>query len=132
MTIHGHMPPDADIEAILADPGGACPDCVRIVIEGFRAEVERLRAELATVRREAHRDRLAANGAIDRIDQLAGERNQAEADVSRAEAERDRLAEQVKQLQALTQDEDGNVLPPESELPVGVLYGVLYGTEAGQ
>ena len=41
----GHMAPDADIEAILADPGGACPDCVRIVIEGFRDEVERLRAE---------------------------------------------------------------------------------------
>src|SRR5690606_9245456 len=40
-----HLPPDADIETILADPGGACPDCVRIVIEGFRAEVERLRAE---------------------------------------------------------------------------------------
>lgn len=44
MTIHGHMPPAADIETILADPGGACPGCVRIVIEGFRAEVERLRA----------------------------------------------------------------------------------------
>lgn len=41
----GHMVPDADIETILADPGGACPGCVRIVIEGFRAEVEQLRAE---------------------------------------------------------------------------------------
>jgi len=37
--------PDADIETILADPGGVCPGCVRIVIEGFRAEVEQLRAE---------------------------------------------------------------------------------------
>src|SRR5690606_4249490 len=45
IPIHGHMPPDADIETILADPGGACPGCVRIVIEGFRAEVKRLRAE---------------------------------------------------------------------------------------
>lgn len=44
-------------------------------------------------------------------------------------AERDRLAEQVQQLRDLTQDEDGNVLPPESELPVGVFYGVLYGAE---
>lgn len=43
----GHMVPDADIEAILADPGGVCPGCVRIVIEGFRAEVGRLRAERA-------------------------------------------------------------------------------------
>src|SRR5690606_24368220 len=41
----GHMVPDADIETILADPGGACPGCVRIVIEGLRAEVEQLRAE---------------------------------------------------------------------------------------
>lgn len=42
----GYMPPDADIETILADPGGACPDCVRIVIEGLRAEVKRLCKEL--------------------------------------------------------------------------------------
>ncbi|MGV2383713.1 MAG UNVERIFIED_CONTAM: hypothetical protein LOD86_00380 [Thermobifida fusca] len=42
----GHMVPDADIETILADPGGVCPGCVRIVIGGFRAEVERLRKEL--------------------------------------------------------------------------------------
>ena len=48
----GHMPPDADIETILADPGGACPGCVRIVIEGFRAEVERLRKELGQARAE--------------------------------------------------------------------------------
>lgn len=47
----GHMPPDADIETILADPSGACPGCVRIVIEGLRAEVERLRKELDQVRR---------------------------------------------------------------------------------
>ena len=97
----GHMPPDADIETILADPGGACPDCVRIVIEGLRAEVKRLRKELATVRREAHRDRLVANGAIDRIDQLAGERNQAEADVSRAEAERDAARVGMEKLRDL-------------------------------
>lgn len=30
--IHGHMPPALDIEAVLADPDGACPDCIRLVI----------------------------------------------------------------------------------------------------
>src|SRR5690606_41338727 len=40
-----HLPPDADIETILADPGGACPDCARIVIAGVRPAAQRLRAE---------------------------------------------------------------------------------------
>lgn len=74
------------------------------------AEVERLRAELARwdghdavtatlvqqaeterdeAHRTAHRDRLAAQGAVDRIEQLTGERDQAERDVDRLTSERD-------------------------------------------
>lgn len=47
-----------------------------------------------------------------------------------AEAKVERLATQMRQLKALTHDTDGNLLPPESELPVGVFYGVLYGESA--
>src|SRR5690606_37638445 len=95
MTILGHMPPAADIETILADPGGACPDCVRIVIEGFRAEVERLRTELdeTTAARdgdlvrqlaEAWRERDAARAEVERL--------RVELATVRREAHRDRLA----------------------------------------
>lgn len=88
------------------------------LVRGPRAEVERLRAELDTDRQAL--DRAAADHAQLRVEQVE------------TRHDRDRLAEQVKQLRALTQDEDGNVLPPESELPVGVFYGVLYGAEGDQ
>ncbi|MGI5414295.1 hypothetical protein [Actinomadura luteofluorescens] len=48
-------------------------------------------------------------------------------DAHKAEAEQSRAT--LDGLRALTQDEDGNLLPPESELPVGVFYGLLYGEE---
>ena len=50
----------------------------------------------------------------------------------RSPAEARHLAEQVQALKDLTHDTDGNLLPPEAELPVGVFYGVLYGTEHGR
>ena len=51
-------------------------------------------------------------------------------DSVRTEAEQ--LRATLDSLRALTHDEDGNLLPPESELPVGVFYGLLYGEEAGR
>ncbi|WP_433225536.1 hypothetical protein [Actinomadura formosensis] len=35
--IHGHALPALDVEDVLADPAGACPNCIRIVIERLRA-----------------------------------------------------------------------------------------------
>ena len=53
-------------------------------------------------------------------------------DVPRLLTEVEQMRSALDGLRALTQDEDGNVLPPESELPVGVFYGLLYGEEAGR
>jgi chromosome segregation ATPase len=62
---------------------------------------ERQRAAVA--RREGLRDRLAADGAIARIDQLAGERNAAEADVDQVHGE---LAEERLTSDALRKNRD--------------------------
>jgi hypothetical protein len=73
-----------------------CSTCIRERLESLeRAEraadgqVEALHAELNETRRAAHRDRLAADGAVNRIEQLAAERDQAEHDVDRLTTERD-------------------------------------------
>lgn len=91
-----------------------------------RTEVDQLRAGLAYAYsrlRQATGSHAATVTAMvdDTVRQITGHN-----------AERDRLAEQVKQLRNLTQDEDGNLLPPESELPVGAFYGVLYGEETSR
>lgn len=97
--------------------------CAPRDVRRLLAEVARLRAELETVR-----ERLTEESEGCAVAWQAAKDHKAKRD--EAEAERDRLAKQVKQLRELTRDEDGNVLPPESELPVGVFYGVLYGEVA--
>lgn len=86
-----------DLEAE-RDTARAERDRYRLAWQSARRGRVRAREEARFLRRAALRDRLAANGAIDRIERLAGERDQAEADVERAQAERDRLAEQVRVL----------------------------------
>lgn len=120
---------------------------VRAVLDAAVEDTERLGLEVQALTEErdaarAERDELDARldaawtvireGDANMRAQLATVR--AELDEAHTKAglfrdKRDHLAEQVEALRALTQDEDGNVLPPESELPVGVFYGVLYGEE---
>lgn len=114
---------------------------------GYDAEIDRLKRNGEAlidraVQAEAERDELDARldaawtvireGDANMRGQLATVRDQRDEAHTKAglfRDKRDHLAEQVEALRALTQDEDGNVLPPESELPVGVFYGVLYGEE---
>lgn len=103
----------AELRALLAEwkaPGFA---------HELLAEVERLRAELAEAQRDAHRDRLAANGAIDRIEQLTGERDQAERDVDQMRTERDEACAALDRLRA-------SALSDSEEI------GALKGRVAGQ
>lgn len=50
--IHGHMPPAADIDTVLADPAGACPDCVRIVVEQLRDALHLAESDGDSARRD--------------------------------------------------------------------------------
>lgn len=100
-------------------------DTARRVTEQARAEVERLDAELTEYRQ--------ANTRMQQINVWrADERDRALDKQRYAEAERDRLAERVRQMEKLTHDTDGNLLEPDSELPVGVFYGALYGEVDGR
>jgi hypothetical protein len=79
-------------------------------------------------------DLFTLRAAIARVEQYGGVRGDRPLILRQAPAllaDRDRLAEQLKAIKDLTHDSDGNLLPPEVELPVGVFYGVLYGAEPG-
>jgi hypothetical protein len=96
--------------------------CAPRDVRRLLAEVDRLRSELAK--------RCDFEDCEKFREWLSGEKAEADKRARGAELERDHFAEQFKQFRDLTRDEDGNVLPPESELPVGVFYGVLYGEVA--
>src|SRR5690606_18414091 len=115
-----------------ADPGGACPDCVRIVIEGFRAEVERLRGEQVIDRQAL--DRAAADHARLRVE-VTDERRRRAVYVRGIEAERDRLTEQARRVwMAAAEMHEFN--SPEGDHLEGCpgcrIEAALSGTEARQ
>ena len=117
--IHGHVPPNADVEDVLADPAGACPDCVRIVIERLCHDLDVQRAAMATMLEDerqmqaAHdRTRAALDAAREQMRRVRAELLDAEARMLDARAyvnprAKKQLDGAARRLRALATSLDG-------------------------